>query len=168
MGAQRHTQVRDLGHRMSLLVEKGVDDCGCAAMAQGDIARYFDSLSVLRILKWLCSRGVDLALLAAVARRQLLTGVYVCRGGERVFLKPRAEGGLTGSTTALSLARVPVESAFADLYPSCALRGFPVQGCRVVFGSWVDNIYCASQHPQTRIRISKCLSISVRTGSWIS
>lgn len=147
VGAQRYTQVRDLGHSLALLVEKGVDDHGCAAMAQGDIARFFDSLSVLRILNWLRVRGVDVTLLAAIARHQLLTGVYVCRAGVRVFLKPRARGGLTGSTTAMILGRIPVESAFADLYPTCALRGFPVQGCRVVFGSWVDNVYCASQHP---------------------
>ena len=67
--------------------------------------------------------------------------------GLEVSLSPRAKGGLTGSTLAMMLARIPVESSLVNLYPSCALRGFPVGKCRLVFGAWVDNIYCASEEP---------------------
>ena len=93
-----------------------------------------------------------MALLAAIARHQLLTAVFVSRRGVEVILEPRAKGGLTGSILAMTLARIPVESSFVNLYPTCALRGFPVGKCRVVFGAWVDNIYCASEDPADAYR----------------
>ena len=147
VGARRCTQIRDLGHAASLLMEKGLDLDDGASLAQGDIRRYFDSLPVLLILRWLQKRDVPVQLLAAICRHQLFTALYVVRSGVKVHLAPRSKGGLTGSTVALTLARVPVESTFVDLYPSCALRGFSVGPCRLVFGSWVDNILCASHDP---------------------
>ena len=81
VGARRCTQTRDLGHGIALLVEKGLDDRGRASMVQGDVARYFDSLPVLRIVRWLFDRHVDIELLSAIVRHQLLTQIHVCRGG---------------------------------------------------------------------------------------
>ena len=130
-----------------MLIEKGLDNFGKAAVAQGDIDRYFDSLAILRVLIWLRDRGVGMALLAAIARHQLLTIIFVSRRGLEVTLSPRAKGGLTGSTLAMMLARIPVEASCVNLYPSCALRGFPVVKCRLVFGAWVDNIYCVRGQP---------------------
>lgn len=56
--APRNTQTRDMGHSVALLLEKDLDNFGRAGVAHGDIARYFDSLLVLRILKWLLGIGV--------------------------------------------------------------------------------------------------------------
>ena len=113
------------------------------------IRRYFDSLPVLLILRSLQKRDVPVQLLAAICRHQLFTALYVVRTGVKVHLAPRSRGGLTGSTVAvaLTLARVPVESTFVDWYPSSALRGVSVGQCRLVFGSWVDNIRSASHDP---------------------
>ena len=91
-------------------------------------------------------------MLAAIARHQLLTSVFMSRRGLEVTLSPRAKDGHTGSILAMTLARIPVESSFVNLYPTCALRGFPVGKCRLVFGAWVDNIYCASEEPADAYR----------------
>ena len=153
VGARQYTQIRDLGHSASLLMEKGLDLEDGASFAQGDIRQYFDSLPILLILFWLKARDVPVQLLAAICRHQLFTSLYVVRSGIKVYLAPRSKGGLTGSTVALTLARVPVESTFVDLYPRCALRGFSVGQCRLVFGSWVDNIFCWGRQPA---KLPKC------------
>ena len=93
-----------------------------------------------------------MALLVAIARHQLLTSVFVSRRRFEVTSFPRAKGGLTGSILALTLARIPVESSFVSLYPSCAIRRFQVDKCRLVFGACVDNFYCASEEPTDAYR----------------
>ena len=56
----------------------------------------------------------------------------------------RSCGRLTGSTFALALVRIPVESAFLELALVNRLKGFEVGGTRLVYASWVDNIYVAA------------------------
>ena len=144
VGARKFTQPKDLGQGLNLVIEKGLDLKSRAAIAQADIATYFDCLPVFRIVMWLFVRGVERSLLAAIIRHQLCTVLKVSRGSTRVSLKARSSGGLTGSNVALTLSRIPVESAFLELLPSCRLKGFAAGSSRLVFGSWVDNIYTAA------------------------
>ena len=46
-GGRIGTQARDIGHGVSLLLEKGADRRGGAAVAQGDVRKYFDNLPLL-------------------------------------------------------------------------------------------------------------------------
>ena len=144
VGARKYTQPKDLGQGLNLVIEKGLDLKSRAAIAQADIATYFDCLPVFRVVMWLLVRGVERSLLAAIIRHQLCTLLRVCRGTVSVLLEGRSSGGLTGSNVALTLSRIPVESAFLELLPSCRLKGFAVSNSRLVFGSWVDNIYAAA------------------------
>ena len=41
----------------------------------------------------------------------------------------------------MTLARVPIESSIAVLYEKAALRGFDASIGRLVFASYVDNVY---------------------------
>ena len=129
-------------------MQKGLDLKSQAACAQGDIARYFDSLPILTIVRWLEARGVERALLSAVERLQLFTQLVICRSGHSFSIEGRTSGGLTGSTVALTLARIPVELAILEVLPLCFCRGFSVGKGRLVFGAWVDNIYAAAHNPQ--------------------
>ena len=133
------------------MIEKGLDLKSHAAIAQADIATYFDMLPVFRIVMWLCLRGVERSLLAAIIRHQLCTLLKICRGAESVVVGRRSRGGLTGSNVALALSRIPVESAFLELLPACRLKGFLAGSTRLVFGSWVDNIYTAAHSVQDAV-----------------
>ena len=148
VGAQRFTQAKDLGAGVQLLMEKGLDLKSQSACAQADIARFFDSLSVLRCVRWLLAKNVERALLAALLRHQLLTGLEIKRGSAIFHIVGRSKGGLTGSNIARTLARIPVESMFLEVLPLCFERGFEACSGRLVFGSWVDNIYTAAHTPE--------------------
>ena len=155
VGAQRFTQCADIGHGAQLLMEKGADLRSRAAVAQGDIATYFDKLPLIQIFLYLRRRSVDARLLCAILRLQLLIKFRLSRHGEHFEINMRSSGGITGSTLALTLARIPVESVFRDLYDECWPLGFEIDNRRLVFGSWVDNIYCASNNAE-----SACLMLS--------
>ena len=155
VGAQRFTQCADIGHGAQLLMEKGADLRSRAAVAQGDIATYFDKLPLVRIFLFLRRCRVDVRLLCAILRHQLLIKLRLSRHGVHFKVNMRSSGGITGSTLALTLARIPVESAFRDLYDECWPLGFEYENRRLVFGSWVDNIYCASNNAE-----SACLMLT--------
>ena len=55
----------------------------------------------------------------------------------------RTLGGLTASTLALTLARIPVESSISELLEDRSLCGFPFDETRLVYASWVHNFYAA-------------------------
>ena len=102
------------------------------------------------MLKWLERRNVDPAVLAAVARHQLLVPIVICFGTFRATIGARGSGGLTGSKLAGLLARVPVESTFQELRGelwSCAFKAPNTDevcdgSCpRLAADSWVDNLY---------------------------
>ena len=62
-------------------------------------------------------------------------------GRNAALIPRRSKGGLTGSNIALTLARIPIESSIAVLYEKAALCGFDTTLGRLVFASYVDNVY---------------------------
>ena len=57
VGARPRTQCLDIAHGLQTVIEKGLDNFGGAAVAQADIEKYYDSLPVLRIARWLIAHG---------------------------------------------------------------------------------------------------------------
>ena len=153
VGARKFTQPKDLGQGLNLVIEKGLDLKSNAAIAQADIATYFDKLPVFRIVMWLLLHGVERSLLAAIIRHQLCTILRLRRGAVSLVVARRSSGGLTGSNIALALSRIPVESAFLELLPACRLKGFLAGSTRLVFGSWVDNIYTAAHSVEDAVEL---------------
>ena len=151
IGAQRFTQTADIGHGVQLLMEKGADCRAQAAMAQGDISTYFDALPVVRICFYLRRMHVDVKRVCAIMRHQLLTHLVLDKNGETYTISMRSNGGITGSTLALTLARIPVEAVFRDLLEDLRPYGFPFDHGRLVFGSWVDNIYLCIGYCRKRL-----------------
>ena len=148
VGARKLTQTKDVSQGLQLVVEKGMDLKSKASIAQADVSSYYDNLPVLRIVMWLLARGVERPLLACIVRHQLCSQIKIVRGVVSFVVASRSCGGLTGSTVALTLARIPVESAFLELAPTNRLKGFAVGSTRLVFASWVDNIYAAAHTPE--------------------
>ena len=148
VGARKFTQTKDVSQGLQLVLEKGMDLKSKASIAQADIRSYYDHLPVLRIVMWLLERGVERPLLASIFRHQLCSSIGITRCVVSFVISSKSCGGLTGSTVALTLARIPVESAFLELAPVNRLKGFEVGGTRLVYASWVDNLYAAAHSPE--------------------
>jgi len=146
VGAQRHTQCLDIAHGAALVIEKGLDSHSEGSFAQADLRQYFDSLHILKILLWLVMQGVDRALVAAIGRHQLLSTIWVYSGQCSSRVGNRSSGGLTGSTLAFLLARIPVESTFAELDDALSASSLKLEVGSLKAAAYVDNLYTASRH----------------------
>ena len=140
-GALKWTQAKDVAQGAPLAMEKGLDGHSDASVCQCDVRRYFDSLPLLRICIFLENEGVPVSLLAAILRHQFLTRIILMYRSVSRLLPSRSKGGLTGSNVALTMARVPIELTAAELYETCALKGFDIGIARLVFATYVDNVF---------------------------
>jgi len=75
------TQVLDLAHGVQCVLEKGLDDFGCAASAQCDIQQTYDSLPLVTICLWLVGNGVPQGLAAAALRHQACPRIVLLAAG---------------------------------------------------------------------------------------
>ena len=62
-------------HGLLSVKERGLDNVGAAAVTQSDIEKSYDSLSTLRITRWLISRGVPSPLAACALRHQMCPAI---------------------------------------------------------------------------------------------
>ena len=140
VGARPKTQVLDITFTCQTAVEKGIDNASNCALAQGDISKYYDSLPLFRLYRWLIEEGFDSPVLHAVFRHQALTSVFVVlrHSVQKRKICGRSIGGLTGSRTAGALARIPVESMLMELKDRLEDRAFLG---RVSLGVFIDNVF---------------------------
>ena len=144
IGALPKTQCLDVAHGLQFIIEKGLDDYGRGALAQADIEKYYDSLPVLSIVRWLCRQGLQENVAACILRHQMCPKVVLACGATDVPLPGRCIGGLTGSRTAGILGRIPVESIAADRHEHWKQWAFRAAGDHFCLCSWVDNLFAAS------------------------
>ena len=140
VGARPKTQVLDVTHVLQTAVEKAIDTKSQGAVAQADVEKYYDSLSILRLTRWLESEGYDVAVLCAILRHQVFSSLFISltRASDGVSIQNRCIGGLTGSRVAVSLARVPVETTIIHFAEAWQSKGFLHQ---ISVCSWVDNLF---------------------------
>ena len=161
-GALPGTQVLDIAHSASLLMEKCTDTQGKGAISQMDIASYFDALPCVSVVQWLVSQGLPASLGAAVVRHQLLVQVLVNFRGALWPVGVRSSGTLTGSRTAGALARVPIQEAFESLYAELRVLAYRIPNSISLVGmSYVDNLYCASDSA------AKAVAMCERLAQWL-
>lgn len=172
VGARQKTQCLDIAHALQTVIEKGIDDHGNAAIAQQDIQQFYDSLPLLRICCWMVARGLSWAWAACVLRVQLLPRVTLRSGAAVAAIVNRCIGGLTGSRVAGVLARIPVESVFANRSSVWRKWGYPLEtehvkrsdkSCRVLCAaSWVDNIFSVSDSLDHAVWIQEDFALQIR------
>ena len=80
IGGFEGTQCLDIAHGLQTVIEKGLDNFGAAAMAQADIEKYYDSLPVLRIARWLVSNGTPAYHAACLVRHQMCPRIALRSG----------------------------------------------------------------------------------------
>jgi len=106
--ARPKRQVLDLTHPLSLVLEKGGDLHGRAAVAQADIRQYYDNLRPLLLYRWLRKRAVDPRLCLTFLRLHCLPSIQVAVGQAACTIAARSCGVLTGSRSATIAGRVPL------------------------------------------------------------
>ena len=153
IGGRKYTQVLDITHGLTAVIEKSMDLESAGAVAQADIQQYYDSLVLLLVCRWLEERGVPGALLAAVLRHQMLPNILVEVGGSEVAIDGRSERCLTGSRIAGLMSRIPPVDVIQLKHEEWKSRGFQLpNGCLQV-AVYIDNLYSVgkSAHDTTSV-----------------
>ena len=115
------------------------------AVAQQDIAQYYDSLSPVLLVEWLQKHGASETACACILRHQMLPRVRLQIGNVEIQIRDRSSGTLTGSRVAGMLGRVPVESVVADRHVHWLRWGYPAETCTLTVSTYVDNLFSASR-----------------------
>ena len=163
IGARPFTQPLDIAHGLQAVLEKGLDDKSRGAIAQQDIAKYYDSIDCLLVVKWLESRGVPKSICAAALRQQLLPKVILNTGTVSVPVTNRCIGALTGSRVAGVLGRVPVESTISERRSYWQPWGYRTDHCVLTACTFVDNIFSAGRNLDGAINILEDFEMHLRS-----
>ena len=108
-----------------------------------DLEKYYDSLSVMRILQWLLRVGLSPALAGAAVRLQMFVKIMLKMGSVIECVGHRTRGCCTGSRVAVQLGRVPVSETITSVQPIVIKKGGGYKldsGLTLGLVSWIDNI----------------------------
>ena len=144
-GARTHSQVLDISHGLTSVIEKGLDLESNASIGQSDIRAFYDSVLLLRSFQILVANGMELALAAACLRHQLLPSVFISIGSLVVPIGARSIGSLTGSRLAGMAARVPVQEVCCRRAAAWQQWGFVTPRAVLTMSTYVDNLFVASK-----------------------
>ena len=154
VGARPKTQILDITFTCQTAVEKAIDNLSKGAIAQCDVEKYYDSLPIFKLFRWLINEGFNIAHACAIIRHQSFTTLLVSMQYSQLRPKVhgRCVGGLTGSRVAGALARIPTECMLRDLK-----HGF-VDKCflgKVSLGIFIDNFFSLGNSVTGAISILK-------------
>ena len=113
---------------MHLVIEAALDRHSQGAVASVDVAKFYDSVVLLRSARWLHTKGLSKQWCAAMLRFQLLLLVELRVGSLALDIVSRSCGSLTGSRTAGAAARIPVECSAVSCATRLRRKGFHVGG----------------------------------------
>ena len=148
-GARKGTQSLEITAGLQLVIEKGLDEESRSAIAAADIKAFYDSYSVLAIIRFLADKGFPGAWGAALLRLHCLPRMVLCVARtHEVTLQGRTIGAMTGSRSARAMGRVPVLATVADRIHVWRQWAYT---CRIgsahhtfVLCSYVDNLYATA------------------------
>jgi hypothetical protein len=172
VGAVPGTQTLEVAAGLQTVVEKSLDSKGNGAVADVDIANFYDEQALLLLLGWLLERCPRI-LAAAVIKLQFYPTIELSCRGESVRISNRSRGTITGSRLANLLGRIPIQQALADCLPSIKHLGFPGGSTAVIAMTWIDNLFAAGSSSLDACTIletvadnlSRCWELRVKLGS---
>jgi hypothetical protein len=126
-----------------MVVEKSLDDKSKAAIADFDVAAYYDEHSLIKLLAWMLDHSFPLDVAVAAIRLHAFPPVRLKCGQERFLLTCRSRGTLTGSRSANELARIPVQQSIVDALPAVRNLGYPCDDFFLLAMTYVDNVFAA-------------------------
>lgn len=167
-GARPGTQCMDIAHTIQVAVEKMLDVKSVGAVLQADVARYYDSISVLLCCYKLLKIGVDKGLVAGLCRLQLMPVVILHVLSATARVDQRTNGSITGTRTAGTLGQIPVESVCRDNAQVLSGLGFQAGGSIITAMSWVDNVYALGRTSSSAMEAMRVIEQGLRTNGLCS
>ena len=161
-GAVKGSQCADIATALQLCIEKGLDRNAKAAIADMDVANYYDSICPIVLADWALRNSVPAPLIGSMIRLVTCPRSVLTIGALRIELRPRTLGVFTGSRLAGAIGRIPLLDAAHSCITTIQPLGFPAGGQRLCFTSWVDNITAVSETAHGAIRILETLSTHLR------
>ena len=95
IGAMPQTQTLDIMHGLQSVIEKGLDSHSRSAIAQMDIRRYYDSIPLLRIYRYLVAKGCNPADVCWLLRLHYCPRITLCFSQVTADIGERTIGVLT-------------------------------------------------------------------------
>ena len=138
--ARRGRQILDLTHPLTLVLEKGNDLHGQAAVAQADVKQYYDNLRPIHVLRWLRRNEVNLPLRMTFLRLHCLPLIRIAVGQSECSIRRRCSGVLTGTRSAAEAGRIPLLDIACRLHTWAPLS-FSVPSLHCCLGTFVDNLF---------------------------
>ena len=153
-GGTKGHQPLEIGMSAKLVIEKGMDRHSSAAIAQGDIATFFDRILPGRLVMYLISIGIPLCYAVAIVKIHLLPQLRLKVGASTVTILRRTCGLNTGTLTAALLSRCPVQHMACARSHVWEQWGFPTSdGSSVALSTWADNLVSFSESAVTACAI---------------
>ena len=141
IGARPHTQTLDIMHGLQGVIEKGLDSHGHAAIAQMDIRRYYDSIPILRIYRYLVGKECNRAQAACMLRLHCSIPIELTFDAGSITVPSRTVGALTGTRTAGLLGRIPVEDVIKHRHHVWEPLSFKTDCCALSVATYIDNLF---------------------------
>ena len=166
--ARKGHQAMDIAFTQHLVLEKGADTHGQAAIAQADIKQYYDHLVPVLIATWLFQKTQNTALMASFLRIQLCPQISFRLLEGIITLPPRSVGLFTGCQSAVQAGRIPLldaAEALGDLWLTNGYKFVSSDKCKRSIGisTFVDNIYSMSKQADSAVDSIEALEVFLRT-----
>ena len=155
IGARPFTQTLDIMHGLQSVIEKGLDAHGQSAIAQMDIRRYYDSIHVLRVFRYLVDRHCDVASAICLLRFHCCPCVLLQFNSVSVPIQSRSIGALTGTRTAGLLGRIPVEDVIQKRHHIWEQFCFKTDSSSLALATYIDNIFGTGSCAEDAVEILK-------------
>jgi hypothetical protein len=140
VGVVRRTQVLGIFHGLAIVMEKVLDLHASSAVAQMDVAKYYDTLPMLRIARWLEQQGVPVQVAITFLRHQMMPRVVIALGPTVAEVRQRTIGGLIASRVAGVCGRSLVETSLRTVAASQAHLAFRLDGKKLVLAGYADSV----------------------------
>ena len=140
LGVGKGAQTRDAVFSISQALEKGRDRHNACAVVLADIRKCHDELSWGAGLLALRDRGVDMNVARAFFRLHRLPKVSLQFGGISTGILALSRGGLTGSSSASTFARLLVEDVALCALPNLSDSFCISPSCPLPYVTWSDNL----------------------------
>ena len=163
VGGRPHTQTLDIADGLRMVVEKSLDDKSRAALADFDVAAFYDEHSLIRVFDWMRARSYPIDIAVATIRIHLFPAVRLKCGQHQVIVAKRSRGSLTGSRSANEIGRIPVQQSIEDSLPFVQKLGYPCDNSFLFAATFVDNIFVAAACASFAIKICETIASFLRS-----
>ena len=151
--AKRHRQVLDIAFPAAIALERGLDSRSEMCVAQANVEKYDDNLSVLRIARW-CENTLNCSeVVSTLVAVHSLPSIRLNVGGEYASFSGRTIGIITGSRSAAAAGRLQFLDVAARRLGHWKTLGLDVGGFQLGLATYVGNLVAIARTPESATRV---------------